>query len=111
MELSEKFKTTRQEPVRLAAALEGFFQEDLGPGERQEYGRYLRRRIRPAMEALIAGEELEKLEALERQGWFGERELEGFLETARRLEKPAALMWLLHLKNQKYGYREEDFSL
>lgn len=111
MELYEKFKTTRQEPVRLAAALEGFFQRESDPVQQQECVRYLKRRIRPAMESLIAGEELEKMAVLEQQGWFGETELEGFLETARRLEKPASVMWLLHLKNEKYGYRDADFSL
>lgn len=111
MDLYEKFKTTRQEPVRLAAALEGFFNGAVDPAQRQEYERYLKRRIRPAMEKLISGEELEKMAILEQQGWFGAGELEGFLDTARKWDKPAALMWLLHLKNQKYGYRETDFSL
>ena len=50
----EKFQTTGQERVRLACALEGFFLTNECEEEKKTaYGQYLKRRIRPAMEALI----------------------------------------------------------
>ena len=50
----EKFQTTGQERVRLACALEGLFLTNECEEEKKTaYGQYLKRRIRPAMEALI----------------------------------------------------------
>ena len=50
----EKFQTTGQERIRLACALEGFFLTNECEEEKKTaYGQYLKRRIRPAMEALI----------------------------------------------------------
>lgn len=104
-----RFRETKQERLRLEAALEGFFLEEAG--HREEYGAYLKNRIRPAAEKLMADSELEKLQVLEERGFFGERELEGFLKLARELERPAVLLWLMRLKDEKYGYRDRDFSL
>ena len=94
----EKFQTTGQERIRLACALEGF-------------GQYLKRRIRPAMEALIWEENVGKMELLESFGWFGAEELENFICTARRERKLESLVWLMRLKDQKYGYKEKKFDL
>ena len=47
----------------------------------------------------------------EDMGWFGEKELEGFIKAARVHKKTAALVWLLRLKDEKYGYKDRDFSL
>ena len=63
------------------------------------------------MEKLIEDEDVEKMQLLEEQGWFGEQELEVFLQTARVQKKTAALVWLLQLKDEKYGYKDRDFSL
>ena len=60
------------------------------------------------MEVLIEKEDTEKMDILEQQGWFGAGELETFLKIAREKEKKVSLMWLLHLKNNKYGYRKEN---
>lgn len=132
-----KFRETKQERLRLEAALKGFFLEEneteterrrktkrktgtereveatqeIETERRSEYGRYLKNRIRPAVEKLIGDNEIEKLQVLEEKGFFGERELEGFLKTAREQNRPAVLLWLLRLKNEKYGYRDRDFSL
>lgn len=144
-----KFRETKQERLRLEAALKGFFLEEneteaerrrktkretgtereveatqemetererkmereTEAERRSEYGRYLKNRIRPAVEKLIGDNEIEKLQVLEEKGFFGERELEGFLKTAREQNRPAVLLWLLRLKNEKYGYRDRDFSL
>ena len=105
-----KFQETGQEKKKLELALEGFFTET-EEDRREAYGRYLRRRIRPAVEFLIRSEDVEKMEALEQQGWFGAKELEGFLNTARAEKSLSALAWLLRLKDEKYGYEDRDFSL
>lgn len=110
--LYQIFRETGQEARRLDAALKGFFLESCTENDHtQEYGQYLKRRIRPAVEQLIKEEAIEKIQKLESLGWFHENELEGFIQTASRLEKPTSLMWLLHLKNDKYGYHDRDFSL
>ena len=75
------------------------------------YGQYLKRRIRPAMEALIWEENVGKMELLESFGWFGAEELENFICTARRERKLESLVWLMRLKDQKYGYKEKKFDL
>ena len=107
----EKFLETRQEPVRLAAALEGFFLEEAAPEQKEAYGTYLKKRIRPAMEVLIEEDDAEKMEQLEQMGWLEGVRIEGFLETARKKKKSASLVWLLRLKDKKNGYRDRDFTL
>ena len=97
----EKFQTTGQERIRLACAEE----------KKTAYGQYLKRRIRPAMEALIWEENVGKMELLESFGWFGAEELENFICTARRERKLESLVWLMRLKDQKYGYKEKKFDL
>ena len=49
--LYKKFNATRHEPERLAVALRGFFLPQAEPEEREAYGKYLKGRIRPAVEA------------------------------------------------------------
>lgn len=112
-ELYQIFQNTRQEPQRLAAALQGFFQDadELIDEHKEEYGKYLKRRIRPAVEKLIEEEAVEKIQILEGLGWFHEQELEAFIRTARRYEKPVSLMYFLRLKHESYGYHDKDFSL
>lgn len=107
-----KFRETKQEPERLKAAIQGFFLEkNRFQGRGQEYGEYLKFRIRPVMERLIEDEAVKEMEELSQLGWFGEVQIEGFIQLARKKGKTASLMWLLHLKNQKYGYQDKDFSL
>ena len=77
----------------------------------EEYGYYLKRRIRPAVEMLIEADAVDKIEKLETQGWFGKKELESFIEIARRKKKTMALAFLMQLKDRKYGYEDRDFSL
>lgn len=92
--------------------LEDFLAAD-DPREKleQEKLNELKRRIRPAAAILIETENLEGLMRLEKMGWFGSREVDGFIKTARDKHKVSVLMWLLHLKNEKYPYEEQDFSL
>ncbi len=110
--LYQKFTETKQEPVRLAVALRGFFLEQgVSEKQREAFGAYLKGRIRPAVEQLIKEEAVEKIQQLEELGWFGEQHLEGFIKIAREQKKSAALVWFLHLKQEKYQYKDKDFSL
>ncbi len=109
--LYRKFTTTKQEPVRLAAALRGFFLPEAEDQEKEAYGIYLKSRIRPAVEALIDGDDVEKLEELESLGWLDGKNLDSFIRIARQKQKNAALVWFLHLKKEKNGFKDRDFSL
>lgn len=105
------FLETRQEPLRLSAALQGFFEKDAPESHREAYLSYLKRRIRPAVEQLLKEHALEKIQELERLGCFHEKELDVFLRSAMEQGNTAALIWFLQLKNEKYGYHDRDFSL
>ena len=109
--LYRKFTQSRQEPLRLAAALEGFFREDTDAGAREAYGVYLRRRVRPAAAALIGADDTERLARLAELGWFDRRLTDGLIALAREKKKPAALVWLLRWKGAAYGFHDRDFSL
>ena len=98
----KKFQTTGQERI-----LTNECEEE----KKTAYGQYLKRRIRPAMEALIWEENVGKMELLESFGWFGAEELENFICTASRERKLESLVWLMRLKDQKYGYKEKKFDL
>ena len=111
--LYEKFRTTKQERIRLACAMEAFFQENEGSTEKEleDYRLYLKKRIRPAMEILIKSEDTIKMEKLEKQGWFGRQELEQFILLAREQRKLESLVWLMRLKDRKYGYEERKLII
>lgn len=112
-ELYQTFHETRQEAQKLRAALKGFFQNatTIPEEHKKEYGQYLKRRIRPAVEQLIQEEAVEKIRELEQLGWFHGQELGGFIKIAQRYEKPASLMYFLQRKDEVYGYHDKDFSL
>ena len=108
----KKFSETRQEPVKMATALWGYFlKEGLSTQQRQEMEAYLKLRVRNAVEALIEEDEPEKIAVLEQAGWFGEKELDEFIKTARERQKLQALVYLLKEKDTRYGYREEELEL
>ena len=66
----EKFQTTGQERIRLACALEGFFLTNECEEEKKTaYGQYLKRRIRPAMEAWGIWSSWRVLAGLEQKNW------------------------------------------
>ena len=77
----------------------------------EEEEQILKKKIRTVMEQLICQEDLETMEEMETRGWFGRYELERFIRYAGNRRRPLSLMWLLHLKNEKYGYKSEDFGL
>ena len=81
---------------KLEQALDIYFtgEPDRETKEFQDAQKYLKLRIR-----------------LETCGWFSARELESFIRCAREKTKLRSLVWLLHLKDRKYGYQKKDFSL
>ena len=87
---------------KLEQALEIYF---------QEIQKYLKLRIRSVMELLIENEDTERMEQIEKCGWFSANELENFIRCAQEKAKLRSLVWLLHLKDKKYGYQKKDFSL
>ena len=108
----KKFSETRQEPVKMATALWGFFLKDgITPSQKQEFSAYLKPRVRNAVETLVEEDEPEKIEVLEQMGWFGQKELEDFIKIARERQKIQALVYLMKQKDSKYGYQEEEFEL
>lgn len=109
--LYEKFRATSQQPQRLAIALQGYFDENVIPSQREEYGAYLKKRIRPAAAALMEDEDVDKLDVLERQGWLEDGQLDGLIRLARERNRTASLVWLLRLKSERGQYHDRDFSL
>lgn len=110
--LYQKFITSKQEPVRLELALRGFFLRDgIAREQRKALRDYLQRRIRPAAEALIKEDDLPKLRALEELGWMDASVIEECLNTAIRLKKTEAFIWLLGVKTEKYGFQDKNFEL
>ncbi len=107
----QKFITSRQEPLRLSIALDGFFREDAAAEAREAYGQYLRRRLQPAAAALIEADDTVRLARLAEQGWFTAKQTDDFIRLAREKERTAALVWLLRWKGEHYGFRDKDFSL
>ena len=107
----DKFNTSRQEPVRLAIALEEFFCAGLPEEAGIVYEAYLKRRLRPAVAALIDREELRHLEKLRTLGWLGLQQVDDGIAHAQKEKRTAALIWLLHTKDQDYGWRDRDLTL
>lgn len=109
-QLYREFTTNPQAPVKLKTALEGFFLET-DEARITAYGAYLRRRIRPALEALIAENAVEKIETVQRLGWIDANVLDAALRMAREQGKTEILVSLLQMKQDDFGYRDRDFSL
>lgn len=107
----QKFKESRQEPLRLSIALKSFFEEGLDTEVRGAYQQYLHRRLQPAAETLIDAGDTVRLRELAELDWFSERQVDGLIELALRKKKTAALVWLLRWKGEKYGFHDRDFSL
>ena len=107
----QKFTTSKQEPLRLSIALEGFFQDETDDEARIAYGHYLHRRLQPAAAALIEADDTARLSRLAAQGWFTAKQTDELIRLAREKRKTAALVWLLRWKGAQYGFPDKDFSL
>lgn len=107
----QTFITSKQEPLRLSIALEGFLREETDDQARSAYREYLRRRLQPAAVRLIEAEDTAGLSRLAAEGWFTEKLTDDLLRSAREMRKTAALVWLLRWKGEQYGFHDRDFSL
>ena len=81
----QKFRTTKQETLRLQAALTGFFEEDeyVTAKQKEAYAAYLKKRIRPALQALLKENGIDEIKMLNEMGWFGAEILEELIVRAQ----------------------------
>lgn len=110
----QKFRTTKQETLRLQAALAGFFEEEKAgiTAERKgEYAAYLKKRIRPALQALLKENRINEMEKLQKLGWFGAEILEELIVKAQEEGWFSAVIRLMRVKAEKYGYKDRDFEI
>ena len=107
----DKFQSSRQEPVRLAIALEEFFFQEGSDEASAVYETYLKRRLRPAVGALIDREDIRPLETMRRLGWLGLQQIDDGIAHARQNGRTVALIWLLGVKATEFGWRDRDFTL
>lgn len=100
--------------AKLERALEIYFKRMPDEGADKEFldaENHLKRRIRSVMEILLTKEDINAMAFLEQKGWFGENEVDLFIRMAKEKGKLRSLIWLLHLKDEKYGYHEKEFLL
>lgn len=108
----QRFSRSGQEPLKIACALFCFFSgEGLPEKETAELERYIRIRIRNIVEALIEEDAPEKIEQFFLRGWFGRSECNTFIQIARERKKLQSLIYLCTLKNDHYGYQEQEWKL
>ena len=107
----EKFRHSLQPGVKLQIAAEDFFSPQTEISAKTAYGDYLRQRIRPAVELLIAQEDTEKLSVLWNLHWIPEQQLDDFLKMAQDRRSFGAFLWLLDRKTSTCGFSPRDFSL
>ena len=110
----QKFRTTKQETLRLQAALAGFFKEEeagITADQKGEYVAYLKKRIRPALQVLLKENRINEIEQLNEMGWFGSEILEGLIVKAQEEGQFSAVIRLMRIKAAKYGYRDRDFEI
>lgn len=93
--------------MKLACALYGYF----GAGKADVYLQYLMNRIRPAVSELILSGRVSQLTELEEKGAFTAELTDSFLGTAISAGVQEATVWLLQLKERRFGFPDRDFSL
>lgn len=96
---------------KLEQVLDVYFQDepDKGSKEFQEAQKYLKLRIRPAMEFLIEKEDTDRMEQLEKCGWFSIKELETFIRCAQEKIQTALSGVAAASEKQKNTDTEERF--
>lgn len=109
-EEDRKFLESKQEPLRLKIALKRFFETD-SKDWREQYGSYLKLRIRPAMKELIAAGAIEKIEQLGDYAGYSEKNMNEFIAMAQEQGKTEVLVYLMKMKKEKFGFADRDFSL
>lgn len=101
---AEEFIHSSRAPEKLRAAICFWLSSDGDRPEEEKCKKYLRTRIRPAVQALIRCEEINVIDSLAAACFFGADETDGFLRDASKEGKTIAVMYLLHLqKCQRQG--------
>ena len=111
-EQDEKFLSSRQENIRLAIALERFF--DLCPEDGLLYARYreyLKKRFRPAMEKLMKARETEKVKVLFGLDTVPLVQMDELLALAQKYGSTESVLWLLSKKEEQFGFGGKDMEL
>jgi len=110
--LINKFKTSAQPPIRLAAAMYGTFLSDKTTEEqRAVFIKYLKERPKIACEMLIALDQIQELTTLDALQPFSMEVVNDLIVYAVRCRRTEAAVWLLRLKKQRYGFSDRDLSL
>lgn len=110
--LYARFSGSTRQDVRLAAALRGFFlPEGVSDHQREEFGTYLKKRLRPAITALIESDSIFELEKARELGWFTAPLVDEFLNVSVKMRKSEITVWFLGLKSRDYGFTDRDLTL
>lgn len=97
--LLRKFRSASRGDVKLACALRGYFTE-----ENDSYLPYLQSRIRPAITELVLAGRVAELTKLDNLGWLTAALTDEFLELAISSHVPDSIIWLLKLKECRFGF-------
>lgn len=106
----ELFLSTRQEPLKLKLALEGFFATESAEWK-ERYGAYLKKRLRPALAALTRANDIEKLETLVNLGWLDSAALDAAIRIASDEKTTEVLIYLLTVKDERFGFHDRTYEL
>ena len=110
--LYRKFRHTKKESVRAAVSIRGFFMEKgVSPEEKEIYGEYIRAHILPIAGELVEEENITAFSTLEEKGWISKEDLDQLIEMASDWKKTGMLVHLMHIKNEAYGFSDDDFSI
>lgn len=104
--LLRKFRTASRGNVKLACALHGYF----GEGN-DNYLPYLKSRIRPAATQLILAGRVTELAKLDELELFTAALTDEFLELAISACVPESVIWLLKMKERRFGFGNQELTL
>ena len=79
--------------------------------QKEAYAAYLKKRIRPALQALLKENGIDEIKMLNEMGWFGAEILEELIVRAQEEGRLSAVIRLMRIKAAKYGYRDRDFEI
>lgn len=104
--LLQKFRSASRGDVKLACALRGYFAEG-----NDFFLPYLHTRIRPAVTELVLTGRVTELAKLEGLGWFTPGLTDEFLELAISACVPDSIIWLLKMKQRRFGFSPWELTL
>lgn len=110
--LDEKFLTSGQASVKLAVALQRYFQLEEEEAElKKRYGDYLAIRLRPAAEELIKNRENQKLRKLLEENKVSSSVLDELIHMAGIWKNHEVQIYLLGKKKSEWNSREQEWEL